>query len=428
MMHRSRTSGAQDCRAPVRLAIVVSHPIQHFVSFYRAIAALQGVDLKVIYGSRKGLKPYFDTEMNATLSWKMDLLSGYSHLFLPGAHDATDRDHVDDPALAAALDAYDPDAVLIYGYRHGISLRALAWCRRKHVPAIMIADSEGRQKRAFWKKAAKRLVLPMVLRRFQAFLTVGDENELYYRRHGVEADRLFRSPFTIDEDAFRAALVDREAARRQVREAYDLPEAAFIALFVGKLSDRKRPADLLAAVRLLGPDSNVHALFAGSGPLLEELRAEAADCPKCRLLGFINVDELPRHFVASDVLVQPSSADPHPLVCSEAAISGLPMILSDRIGAAGPTDVARPGRNALTYPCGDVQALSEHLSKLSSDRELHRAMSAESSRIFSEVDVASSVAGLVRALSAVTGRPELDLVVQNPPPPSYKRAAANEAA
>jgi glycosyltransferase involved in cell wall biosynthesis len=425
----ARPVPAHSAARPIRLAVVVSHPIQHFVSFYRAIAATPGVDLRVIFGSRLGLKAYFDREMNTTLSWKMDLLSGYPHLFLPKADEATESGRsLNDPALGPALDEFAPDAVLIYGYRHVNSLRALAWCRANRVPAIMIGDSEGKQKRAFWKEAGKRLVLPLLFRQFRAFLTVGDENELYYRRYGVPRDRLFRSPFTIDEESFRAAIGDREAARLRVRKAYGLPDDAFLALFVGKLSDRKRPADLLAAVKSLGGQSPVHAIFAGAGPLLEELQGQASESPNCRLLGFINLDELPSLFVASDVLVHPSSADPHPLVCSEAAISGLPMILSDRIGAVGPTDVARPGENALVYPCGNVEALATRLRTVSSDLQLHRRMAAESSRIFSEVDLHSSIDGLLRALAAVTGRIAEPEVITPPETASTVQDPADEAA
>ena len=46
--------------APVRLAIVVTHPIQHFVPFYRALAADPGIDLHVLYGAPIGVKSYFD--------------------------------------------------------------------------------------------------------------------------------------------------------------------------------------------------------------------------------------------------------------------------------------------------------------------------------------------------------------------------------
>ena len=405
IMPKPETSVADRRPSPVRLAIVVSHPIQHFVSFYRAIAARQAVELQVVYGSRQGLKAYFDPEMNTVLSWNMDLLSGYPHVFLPRADEQAHAvTKLNDPGLGPVLDGFRPDAVMIYGYRHVNSLRALYWCRRNGIPAIMIGDSEARQQRAKWKERIKQLTLPILFRQFGAFLSVGDENEAYYQSYGVPRARIFRSPFTIDEEVFRAALATREASRARIRAMHNLPDDAFIALFVGKLSERKRAGDLLRAVKHLGLASRVHALFAGSGPLLDDLKDEASHCANGHFLGFINVDELPGLFAAADVLVQPSSADPHPLVCSEAAISGLPMILSDRVGAAGPTDVARPGENALIYPCGDVEALAEALRRLSSDQNLYRSMSAASSRIFAEVDVRSSVEGLLRAVAAVTSR------------------------
>ena len=58
------------------------------------------------------------------------------------------------------------------------------------------------------------------------------------------------------------------------------------------------------------------------------------------------------------VQVHPSQADPHPLITSEGACMGLPMIYSDRIGAVGPTDIAREGENVIVYPCGDTAALN----------------------------------------------------------------------
>jgi hypothetical protein len=68
-----------------RFALVVSHPIQHFTPFYRALAQCDGIALKVFFCCRVGLEPYFDREMNTQIAWNMDLLSGYDHMFLPKA-------------------------------------------------------------------------------------------------------------------------------------------------------------------------------------------------------------------------------------------------------------------------------------------------------------------------------------------------------
>ena len=93
---------------------------------------------------------------------------------------------------------------------------------------------------------------------------------------------------------------------------------------------------------------------------MESLRTTvAAKKLPVTLLGFVNVDRLAEVYCAADILAHPSELDPHPLVLSEAACVGLPLLISDRVGAAGPTDIAREGENAVVYPCGDVRALTD---------------------------------------------------------------------
>jgi hypothetical protein len=177
-----------------KLAIVVSHPIQHFAPFYRALDAHDEINLVVLFASRIGVEPYFDKAMNTTISWKMDLLGGYEHVFLPEASRITSTGplKVNNPSIGAELARQKPDAVLIYGYNFITSLRALWWCRRHGVPAIMISDSELKTHRSGRTKLIKRLLLPGLLRQFSAFLTVGDCNEAYYAHYGVDRARLFR--------------------------------------------------------------------------------------------------------------------------------------------------------------------------------------------------------------------------------------------
>lgn len=392
--------------ARCRLAISVSHPIQHFVPFYRALAAQPGIALQVIYGAPIGLKPYFDAEMNTEIAWKMDMTGGYPHVFLePDKADSEPSFFgLNSPKLAVALTAFAPDAVIIYGYTQMNNLRALGWCTANRVPAMMIGDSELLQPRSRSKEAARRLILPIILGRFSAYLSVGDHNQAFYRAFGAPADRIFRVPFTIDEHAFRAAAANRDVLRAETRSALGIDPDALVALFVGKLSDRKRPGDLLDAVNALSGRSGraIHALFAGNGELLTGLKERAArDATPATFAGFVNVDRLPAIYAAADVLVHPSRADPHPLICSEAACIGLPMLLSDRIGAVGRTDIARPGENTEVFRVGDVERIATLLGELADDRARCHAMAQRSRAIFDQCDVRASVAGVLAALRHV---------------------------
>ncbi len=380
----------------VRLAIVVSHPIQHFVHFYRALAHEADIDLVVIFATRKGLDAYFDSEMNTTLSWSGDLLSGYRHVFLDGAEKRT--------SLGSALTQFQPDAVLTYGYATALSLRAIAWARTHRIAVMMIGDSDNVRQRVTAKAIARRWLLRALFSQIDAFLTVGDQNEAALRSCGVPRERMFRSPFTIDEDLYRDVSAHRSELRRDVRARYGISNAAFVVLLVGKLSKRKRPGDLVEAVARLnreGGERKVHALMCGNGEEFEALkrRVDAEQLPVA-FAGFVNVDALPSHYAAADILVHPSEHDPHPLVCSEAAAVGLPLVLSDKVGAIGPTDIARDGENIIVYRCGDVSALSAAIYRLLHDPSEVSRLSQNSRQIFEQCSMDDSVAGLKCALAA----------------------------
>lgn len=392
-----------------RLAIVITHPVQHFVPFYRALAARPDIALHVLFGAPIGVKPYFDQEMQSQISWNMDMLGGYSHEFLSDAQDGmrSGLRTPSSPEVGKRLAAFAPDVVLLYGHAQVNVFRALFWCRTHGVPALTIGDSELLQQRSATRRLAKQIGLPLLLRQYSAALAVGDRNAEFYRHYGVRQDRIFRCPFTIDEVAFRAAAANRATLRQQARQSFAIDDDAIVALFVGKLSARKRPGDILDALAHIargggGAQRRIVALFAGNGELAAQLQARAeAEHLDAHFAGFVNVDQLPSLYAAADIVVHPSQADPHPLICSEAACMGLPMVISDRVGAVGPTDIARPDENIIVYPCGDAGALAEALAMLAEDDALRDRMSKRSQEIFEDQDVETSVDGLLKAIGAV---------------------------
>ena len=79
------------------------------------------------------------------------------------------------------------------------------------------------------------------------------------------------------------------------------------------------------------------------------------------------------------------------------------MIVSDRIGGIGETDSAQPGVNALVYPWGDIEELTNCILKMHGDRELYRTMSSEARRIADSQDVSVAARQLARAAEQVKG-------------------------
>jgi len=407
---RPRAGGARlpSTAGKTRVAIIVTHPIQHFVGFYRALAAHPALDVHVLFGMPLGVQSYFDVGMQTEIAWKMNLLEGYSSEFLeevePGRQSSVTKPNT--RGLGARLDAFAPDAVLIYGYAQMNALRAIAWCRKRKVPLMLISDSERAARNAPVREAIKRLTIPMIYRRVDAFLSVGDNNEAYYRYYGAPAARIFRSPFTIDEGAFGEAMARRDEARAELRERLGLSLASRVMLYVGKLYPGKRPADLVAAMASLkrdGHDRDLHVVVAGNGEQYEDLRRTAeSDRLNMHFLGFVNVDLLPDLYAAADALVVPSEVDRHPLVCSEAAFMSLPMIISDRVGSVGPTDIARAGENTLVYSCGDIAGLADAIATIDTDTGLRQRMGLRSREIYDTLDMGMSVRGVLDAIAAIT--------------------------
>lgn len=395
----------------IRLAIVVSHPIQHFVHFYRELAKQPELTVKVFFCSRIGLEEYFDSDMGTVIRWADDMTRGFDHEFLPEAGNITDTRFrsVDNPSVADALKVFSPDVVVVYGYSQITPLRALAWCRMRNVPILMASDANAVTKRSALKRLLRQIVLRPLLAQFSAFLTAGDQNEDLLHSLGITPRYMHRCPFTIDESGYRAIARDREQSRMIIRKKYGIPESAFVGIAVGKFVPLKRTKDAVIAFseageRLAG-QRKVHLLLCGSGPELSSVASEIDRCKSpATLAGFVNIDQLPKYYCAADVLVHMSDRDNHPLVCSEAACIGLPMILSDLVGTIGKTDISREGENALVYPCGDVGALADAIVRLATDRQLLANMSDASLRIFEECSLSASVDGLLRAVRSVASQ------------------------
>jgi glycosyltransferase involved in cell wall biosynthesis len=377
-----------------KLAVVTTHPIPHFAPVFQRIAKNGRIDIVAIYLTDAGARNYYDKQFGRSLAWDIDLLSGYRHRVLRPGLDQVPKGFfkTDAPEVTKLLQEENPDAVLIYGYSRRLNWRVRGWTRANRKRLLYCSDSVLHRKRATWRLWLKTATLPAFFRHVDVCLTAGDCNEQYFLHYGVPATRLRRCPLPVDVARLRNANgADPAQLRRQKRGELNLNEKDFVVLFCGKLYSGKRPRDLLQAVsRLRAEGLPATGLFVGSGVLLDELKreAQASGYPSAFIFtGFVNQSELPAYFCAADALAIPSQDDAHPLVATEAAVFGLPLVVSDQVGCVGPTDVARPSENALVHPSGDVEMLSRHLQRLMQSPETAQAMSASSRRIVATQDI-----------------------------------------
>ena len=134
-------------------------------------------------------------------------------------------------------------------------------------------------------------------------------------------------------------------------------------LFSGALIERKG-VDLLArAFRdLVRANDHVQLDIVGDAPLRNTLmRALAPVSGKVTFHGFRQWGDLPDYYAQAHILCVPSRYDGWGLVVPEGLAAGLPVIATDRMGAA--IDLVRDGVNGWLAEAGDRASLRLALEK-----------------------------------------------------------------
>jgi glycosyltransferase involved in cell wall biosynthesis len=380
-----------------RVAVLVSHPIQYFVPVYRTLSSKNDVDLTVLYHCRVGLDEAFDPGFGARIKWDIDLLGGYRYRFL------SERTRVGglQPRVIKALLELRPDVVIMHGYTLPTNILALLVCKAFRVPVLLRGDSR-RRKRASPFSRVVALIKKLILRLFDGFLAIGTLNKQYYSANGIDDIRVFHAPLCVDNAAFQLG-VAHATVRRAKRDSLRLNEDHVVILFASKLSPRKRAADVVKAFAAIATSHPLMRLvIAGSGETSSALQKQSEMSglvDKIRFVGFVNQSELPSFYAMSDLFVFPAENEPWGLVLNEAMAAGLPVIVSDDVGAG--TDLVLGRGTGYIYAVGDCSALSAALESLGADREQRRVMAKRAREVVREWDVTACVDGILQAITAV---------------------------
>jgi glycosyltransferase involved in cell wall biosynthesis len=387
----------------LRLAHFVTHPIQYFAPLYRRLAGEPGVELTVLFGSDFGLKPSFDEGFGRHVRFDVPLLDGFDHRFLTnrgcGVPTRGYRNY-DCPDVEEVLRAGRFDAVWIHGWAHQAHWQIIRAARRLDIPYLIRGETSILLKPKYSLRwLASRLMVGRLLRGAAACLYIGRGNRDFYRSLGVPESRLFPAHYSVDAAAFRDAAgsaADRATRRREL----GVGEGTFVVACAAKAIARKRLADAIHAIGLLGPATQLWVL--GDGPLRPRLEQIAAKVAPGRVVwhGFVNQSRVPGLLAAADVFLMPSQAEPWGLAVNEAMAVGLPVVCSDGVGCAA--DLVRPGETGYQYAVGDVAALTNCLMKLRANPDMRRRLGrAAQALVLHEYDVGPTARQIAEAVRAV---------------------------
>ena len=380
-----------------RVAVVTPNPTPYRVPFFRRLAGSADIELKV----------FFLTQGSATRPWKVEL-DGFDHEFLPewslpaGGKDMA-RYRIN-PSIIARLRGGRYDVVVIAGYNHFTTQAAILHCILTHTPWCLMSESHIARPRGAVRVFLKKILLGPVLRTMGAAMVTGTLARRYVESFGVPADAIFVVANTPDVAHFREAAAKLAPARAAIRKRLGV-EGKSVILFAGRLLEEKGLRVLFEAYGIAQARRNDLALLVvGDGRRRKEYEAvtERKSLTDVHFLGFRAQAELPEIYAASDLFVLPSLVEPWGVVVNEAMASGLPVVVSNQVGASA--DLVIDGENGFVVPAGDAPSLAARILDALSDEPRRLAMGRRSVEIISSWDYEASVSGFRAAVETAVRR------------------------
>jgi glycosyltransferase involved in cell wall biosynthesis len=333
-----------------RVAVVSPEPTPYRAPLFDRIATR--LDLTVIYAART----VAGREWSVPLHHNAVFLTGVR---LPGLRPLLRHDYPVTPGVVRALQRSRPEVAVVSGWSTFASQAAVAWCRLRGVPYVLHVESHDLDPRPRWRRAIKDAVATRFIRGAASVLAVGSAARASALARGAREVRIFANTIDVDRWSERADRLRREHDGVVVLSVgRDVPEKGF---------DVLRAACADAGVRL---DVVTGGLAEG---------------------------ELAQRYADADIFALLSRHEPWGVVVNEAAASALPLVLSDRVGAA--CDLLRDGENGFLVPAEDIPATADALRKLAADPDLRGRMGEHSLELVRPWNYEASVEAFLAATS-----------------------------
>jgi len=397
----------------VRLAYLVSHPIQYQAPLLRRIAQEPDIDLTVFFGSDFSVRGYKDDGFGVGVKWDTPLLDGYRYEFLPKVRD-TKTTSVASPLNYGLLrrlrgngDHPRFDALWVHGYSTINAIHGMLAAKSLGIPVLLRAESWLHDRtRTNSKLIVKSLYFKALNRLVDAVLPIGTLNTEYWRHYLGSDFPLFLMPYAVDNEYFQQRGREVQQQRRALQKELNLDPSRPVILFASKLQSRKRCIDLLEAYKNLISNietgSQPYLVIVGDGEerAALEQRAREADLCNIRFCGFRNQSELPRFFDLATVFVLPSQHEPWGLIVNEVMNASRAIVLSDDVGCQ--PDLVRNGIEGYVYPVGDIPALTFALQQVLTTPESAIHMGQNALKRIQGWSFEEDIRGLRQALATVT--------------------------
>lgn len=325
---------------------VIPSPYQQ--QLFRALAEDGSIDISVFY--------YVATESNRL--WKPPVLASHERV-LPGRtfHFLGPSAHFN-PGVIGELRRHRHSLVVVSDYSALTAQLAMWYLTLTGRPWVFWGEMPGMREGLSRKLLRSMLMLPIRLGA-SAVCAIGEVAVARYRKVLGDHKKIFNIPYFCDLAPFKA---NRTARNARVTLLYS-----------GQFIERKGLDVLLDAFVNVADDiPELDLLLVGGSedsPYLKVIPERLRG--RVRAAGFFQNHELPAIYAQADIFVLPSRHDGWGVVVNEALGAGLPIIVSDRVGAA--RDLVRQGENGYVFESENVAQLAGYIRQLAASSELRKA-------------------------------------------------------
>jgi len=392
---------------PIRVVLLAAAPMYYHEPLYRRVASNPRIQFKAVFASNEGVRPH-DGGFGQLVSWDAELLSGYESRFLRRAatnpksgnfFSLRDRD------IWAVMREEQAEVLWLHGYNFLTHMMAASMQLVRRKPLLVREEQNLLNPRPLWKRVAKELGLRILLTRSHG-LYIGSRNRAWFQHFGLKSDKLFFTPYSVDNDRLQAAERKLSGERTRLLASFGIsPDSGPVILTVSRLVGKKQPQFILDAFRQARQRVKCNLLVVGSGELEQSLREKVQneEIPDVHFAGFLNQSRIAEAYVCGDIFTLASRYDETwGLVVNEAMNFSLPIIVTNEVGCA--PDLVYEGRNGYVVSSEDPNEMAAKFLSLLSDERSRTEFGNESKRIIDEWNHDVAAQGIADAVAHVVGK------------------------
>ncbi|MBL7962486.1 MAG: glycosyltransferase family 4 protein [Flavobacteriales bacterium] len=330
------------------------------------------------------LAPYFmacvarlakDHEVEVhVVHWEVNPEAPFHFEALPPKVRLHSRKELSNGELMRFAEELDPDAVFASGWVDKGYLRVCRTMRKRDIPTVMCTDTAWRGDQ---RQLLATVLAPFWLHgTFSHVWSTGQRQTAYGLRLGIPARRIRTGFYAADVDRFAPL-----AAQFSALKATRIPHRFLCVARYIPTKGQQLLCDAFAELCKEGHAGDWELWCVGTGELFDQVRSSASGShARIKHWGFKQADELPELMAQAGVFVLPSTYEPWGVVVQEQACAGMPLLLSDAVGA-GERFLHESG-NGWGFRAGDKSSLKKALRKaIDAGDDSLRAMGTYSARV-----------------------------------------------